>query len=296
MLKPKIRVVLDAKIPNRHPFRTALGEEVFAFGDVHGQSVQFQAALEAVGATKRVPSRKRTVVLLGDMIDRGPDSLGCVDLAMRAAQLTNADKVVPLLGNHEQFVLIGVGFAADSRPLSSFRADERAESDDYYRRADALRLWIRNGGGTVMNGRPLLEVEDVFGPDRIAWLRDLEKAYVSGSLLFIHAGMPPRMTLEKALDEPVDVEFPELREDRHFAWVRGPFLWADPGSHGHDGRFVVHGHSMPRYDDVALPRQPDRARVNLDGGSFETGAVRFGRFAGKSLTVYEAFLPRPERA
>jgi serine/threonine protein phosphatase 1 len=282
----KIRILITADMPKGFPFETSPDEEVFAVGDVHGCLFQFRKALEAIAAIPRAEGRSRTLVLLGDLIDRGPDSLGCVDLAMAAKSVSKVDKVVPIVGNHEQFVLIGVGFSPASKPVSAF--DARTLTADECRRVEALDLWRQNGGRAVLGARNIAEVESVFGPRRIAWLRGLEKAYVSGSLLFIHAGMPPWMTLEEALDEPLDVDFQHVKDDRHYAWVREPFLWATPGAQGHDGRFVVHGHTMPSPIEGTLVEQIGSARVNLDGGSSVTGAVRFGRFAGRKLTVYES--------
>ncbi len=45
-----------------------------------------------------------TMVLLGDYIDRGPDSRGCVDLILRLRK-ESPFQVVTLLGNHEQWML-----------------------------------------------------------------------------------------------------------------------------------------------------------------------------------------------
>jgi serine/threonine protein phosphatase 1 len=60
--------------------------------------------------------------LLGDLIDRGPQSSQMLELA-RAMQLQNRGRVVVLCGNHEDMLI--------------------ASADD---NADAQRLWLANGG------------------------------------------------------------------------------------------------------------------------------------------------------
>lgn len=62
---------------------------LIAIGDIHGCAREFEDLLEklALGADDRL-------VLLGDLINRGPDSAGVLDLARKHA-------TVSLLGNHE---------------------------------------------------------------------------------------------------------------------------------------------------------------------------------------------------
>lgn len=62
---------------------------VIAIGDVHGCARELAELLE-----KLELSRQDRVVLLGDLINRGPDSAGVIELARRHAHCA-------LLGNHE---------------------------------------------------------------------------------------------------------------------------------------------------------------------------------------------------
>ena len=68
-----------------------------AIGDVHGN----RAALDDL-LTRLEPDleARDTVVFLGDYIDRGPDSKGCIDRILRFRTESPAT-VVALLGNHE---------------------------------------------------------------------------------------------------------------------------------------------------------------------------------------------------
>lgn len=67
-------------------------------GDLHGCREEAEELLDKCKATS-----SDHVVLLGDLVDRGPDSAGCVDLAMRLEARQGRPACV--LGNHEERML-----------------------------------------------------------------------------------------------------------------------------------------------------------------------------------------------
>jgi len=66
-----------------------MNERIIAIGDIHGCYAEFAELLERVGF-----ERADKLILLGDLVNRGPDSLKVIDLAKR-------HQAVSLLGNHE---------------------------------------------------------------------------------------------------------------------------------------------------------------------------------------------------
>ena len=72
-----------------------------AIGDIHGNLAALNDLLARI---QPVCGRGDTVVFVGDYIDRGPDSKGCVD-AILAFQRETPAEVVCLLGNHEDWFL-----------------------------------------------------------------------------------------------------------------------------------------------------------------------------------------------
>ncbi|HKP45022.1 MAG TPA: metallophosphoesterase family protein [Pyrinomonadaceae bacterium] len=74
--------------------------KTFVVGDVHGRCAQLHNLLDMLPRDEATD----TLVFLGDLIDRGPDAPGCVDLAMKL-QRENPERVVCLRGNHEQMLL-----------------------------------------------------------------------------------------------------------------------------------------------------------------------------------------------
>ena len=75
------------------------------------------------------------------------------------------------------------------------------------------------------------------------------------------------------LATPWNAPLDDLGGDRHWAWVRRPFLSADPGPQGYGGYFVVHGHTpndlrpdpSPLGSNPPLSPQP-RHRLGDDRG------------------------------
>ena len=74
--------------------------KTFVVGDVHGRCAQLLNLLDML---PRDP-QKDTLVLLGDLIDRGADAPGCVEHARRLCR-ENPERVICLRGNHEQMML-----------------------------------------------------------------------------------------------------------------------------------------------------------------------------------------------
>jgi serine/threonine protein phosphatase 1 len=74
-----------------------MGSRTIAIGDIHGCSKALRGIVEAIG-----PTTDDTLVLLGDYVDRGPDSRGVLEYVL---ELEQQCKLAPLLGNHELMLL-----------------------------------------------------------------------------------------------------------------------------------------------------------------------------------------------
>ncbi len=72
-----------------------------AVGDVHGN---LAALADVLDQLRSDVERTDTVVFLGDYIDRGVDSKGCIDAILRFRNEVDAD-VIALMGNHEDWLL-----------------------------------------------------------------------------------------------------------------------------------------------------------------------------------------------
>lgn len=257
--------------------------EIFAIGDIHGRTDLLGALLgEAAREPRRAP--RRAVVFLGDLIDRGPDSLGAIDLAIGAGARIGADETVALMGNHETMMRLAV--------------DPATEREDAI---DALQTWAMNGGDRFVaefadldaapaDAAALLGAIRASLPPRVAaWLETLRPHWRSHEILFVHAGVNPRVDLDVFLATPWKTPLRRVDEDRHWAWVRWPFLDHAPGPEGWSGLFVVHGHTPnDARPHASHADQIRNFRLNLDAGSGLTGVAEMAILRGDRAEVVAA--------
>lgn len=139
---------------------TVAHDRVFAVGDLHGDLNSFKLALEAIGlidSDSNWIGQDSHLVILGDLIDRGPDSRQLMDFVMKleSQALQSAGQVHTLVGNHELLVTTGiVDFAHmnDFMSYNDFRFGARDRGIDGFKNAfkgeSVYAKWIR--------GRPSL--------------------------------------------------------------------------------------------------------------------------------------------
>ena len=76
-----------------------------AIGDVHGNLGSLTAAVDIVRGRAVATGRQAAVIILGDLIDRGPDSAGCAAFVMRLARGLDSERpdvcVHLVRGDHE---------------------------------------------------------------------------------------------------------------------------------------------------------------------------------------------------
>ena len=268
-------IMADVTISQWMDIPSEMGDEsVLAVGDVHGMSRHFDALLEAMSTEANGVGE---LVLLGDLIDRGPDSVGTLRTAARsAADLGFASKTV-LVGNHELLMM---------EAMQPGPGQERA-----------LQIWIGNGGGELLIEVGILpyrahenpqilysRIRERLGTEVIAMLDGATSHREVGNMLFVHGGVDPAVPIEEWFARRW---LPVSKERDHFAWIRGPFL----GHHGpfEGNRIVVHGHSPENrvMERKGFPQSRahmlDGWRIGLDGGTVVTGRVvgaeiRTGRY------------------
>jgi len=149
-------------------------------GDVHGWSQRLDAV---------VAQAEGQLVLMGDLIDRGPDAPGVLD---RVRALCEAGKARCLLGNHEYAMLRAVG-----APSITLEADP-----------GWFELWRdRHGGKAVLKSYRADDARTLrraLGADLIAWLARLPWCLEGEGWIAVHASLRP--------DEPVAAQLELLRD------------------------------------------------------------------------------------
>lgn len=179
--------------PDVPPIRIPDEFTVWAASDVHGQLRAVDRLLEAAGLTDRgdrwIAPAGSALVITGDAVDRGPDSLGLVRrLASLRDQAGHAGGLVALLwGNHEAQVLGGLGGDPEI-----FRA-----------------MLVFGGAGTLVSaglrrdeweGRPAAEIAarvDELAPDLRPTLWSFAPYARWRDVLFVHGGPVPFQALDR---------------------------------------------------------------------------------------------------
>lgn len=263
--------------PRLDAFAFPADEAVFAVGDVHGHKRKLAELLDGM-ADVRTPGKRRHLVFLGDLVDRGPDSLGTLHLAAAAGREYGFDAVTYLPGNHELMMLDALAWMANPMHAGVVpRLD----------RVPALGNWLANGGMAVME-----EASPDWGHgnwasdhaalvarlplwDGVPLLRHLANGPTHlrvGDSLLVHAGVAPKRPLADTLDL-LRRDHTGAHGDRHWAWVRRPFLewpfgWAKDGvgtkGDGKPGVLVLHGHTAPAGVRTAWLEDPARLRMGFD--------------------------------
>lgn len=229
------------------------GRRYYAIGDIHGRLDLYEALIAAIDAEiAQEPALDHRVIVLGDLVDRGPDSAGVVE---RTRQWQQARNVRVLAGNHEEMFL-----AAFEKP-------------------EALRHFLKHGGReTVLSygfsTRQLAEMslEDIFAhlPQIVPqeardYIAGFETIIGAGDYVFVHAGIDPTRPLSE-----------QKRSD--LLWIRERFL-------KHEGpleKVVVHGHTIfPNVMDCGN-------RIGIDTGAFRSGVLTAIVLEGDQRRILQA--------
>ena len=79
--------------------------KIFCMSDIHGCLAEFEDALSLV--IEHLEEKETMLILMGDYIHGGADNYGVLDKIMKLQNQYGSDKVLALMGNHEEFVLWG---------------------------------------------------------------------------------------------------------------------------------------------------------------------------------------------
>lgn len=193
---------------------------IYAIGDVHGQLAKLDIALALIEEDRALTGdRNATLVQIGDLVDRGPQSAATV---ARLIDLTRADsRITVLLGNHDNMFL---------------RFMQTPPSQDPRLREGLTWLNPRLGGQATLASygvditAPLPDIHAqaraLVPQEHLDFLAGLPLGLARGACFFVHAGIRPGVALDQ--QDPEDLY-----------WIRDEFL-LDPTDHG---PLIVHGHT-----------------------------------------------------
>jgi len=215
------------------------GQRLYCIGDIHGRLDLLQDLHRMIEADAREFEGTKTLIYLGDYIDRGEQSKEVIDLLLEAP-MPNF-KTVCLLGNHEQTIM------------------------DFLQYPKAAAGWLAFGGRETLRsygvgiGRNYIslninmikdELKEKLPEKHLNFFRSCGLYHTEGNYCFVHAGIRPGTPLSDQRNEDL-------------LWIREDFT-RSPTIHEH---IVIHGHSIT--DDVEfLPN-----RIGIDTGAYNTGVL-----------------------
>lgn len=128
--------------------------KIYCMSDIHGCLAEFEEALSMI--TEYLEDDDAMLLLLGDYIHGGIDNYGVLDKIMNLQyEYGGSDKIVALLGNHEEFVLLGD--STINHMIKTFDED--------------------------------LGIEDGEDDRYVQWMENLPRYYKEGNTIFVHAGI-----------------------------------------------------------------------------------------------------------
>jgi bis(5'-nucleosyl)-tetraphosphatase (symmetrical) len=136
--------------------------KIYAVGDIQGCAPSLKALV------KKLPKQSR-MIFLGDLVNRGPDSLGTLRYLK---QLQEDKRIECILGNHDLHLL-------------------------------AVDAGIRKTKG-LDTVQPILDAPD--RAELIHWLRHRPMALSNGKVLTVHAGVLPQWDLQQTIECAQEVE------------------------------------------------------------------------------------------
>jgi len=278
-------VTLPVEISPWKPAPFALeGETVFAVGDIHGCAAELRALLETVTELARDSDGPRRLVYLGDMIDRGPDTLGVLRLWAEDPAHRGVDRIDRVIGNHEILMLLALGDGAQAEKSRTLWLADRAGGGKVVAEMRAACRAPEAPLGYALAeqalGRPLL--------DRLMTQRSHVRV---GNTLFVHGGLDGRVDQATFL-----APLWTAGQDARWAWITKGFLdWTG----GFGGTLVVHGHTPPSKHFPITGMEDTHLflhdRLDLDGGSALTGFVVGAEIQDGRYRILKAGTARPVR-
>lgn len=204
------------------PWRFENVDRIVALSDIHGAYGPMVAALQNAGVLDDQltwSGESAHLVVVGDILDRGPESRRAMDLLMRLeTESTLAGGMVHvLIGNHEAMNLIGDLRYVSEEEYAAFAADEDPEDREHWFREYSNRRATGKKSARELRAAFDQSFPSGFFAHRRAfssegkygnWLLSKPIIVVINDTAFVHGGLPPMLG-----EVGIDVVNGRLRSD-----------------------------------------------------------------------------------
>ena len=234
--------------------------QVFAVGDIHGCKNLLDKIHNKIRIATNTKSGKKLIIYLGDYIDRGPDVKGTIDTLINF-NLPNVEKIF-LLGNHEQMFLDVL--EGKNNSLYNWISNSGLETIESY--GGDLSKYIDDNLELTFEKKIVTKIKKFLPKAHLNFFNNLKLYHVWNNYLFVHAGINPKMPIEKQQKETLIW----TREKSFF----DPLMTYD--------KIVVHGHTAKE----KIEKYP--FRINLDTGSFYSGRLSCLLFENNKCRYFDS--------
>lgn len=215
-------------------------QRVYAVGDIHGRHDLLSLIHQQVLADAKDFKGTKTIVYLGDYIDRGMESFQVLETLIN--QPLKGFEAVHLMGNHEQSALFFMNNPEVGATWLMWGGEEALMS---------YGIETMDANGQRHTPSRLAEaLRDRMPESHFNFLQSLKIYEQIGDYMFAHAGVKPGVPLEK-------------QQERDMLTIRDEF-------HSHPSPFdkrVVFGHTVFEAPLV------DEWRIGIDTGAYATGVL-----------------------
>lgn len=213
---------------------------VYAIGDIHGQLGMLRTAHQRIADDKaRVKDPDATVVHVGDLVDRGPDSKGVVQELMDGIE--GGEPWVVLKGNHDRLFEY---FIRDGKDTDGVLREGLTWHDNPLGGKDTLRSYGVERSALERASRFHSRAVEAVPEAHLRFIEARPTSHRIGNLFFAHAGIRPGVPLDE-------------QEEDDLVWIRNEFLSSDEKHPA----LIVHGHT------VVQEATHYGNRINLDSGA-----------------------------
>lgn len=154
-----------------------MDSRMIAIGDIHGCANALKTLLDAIR-----PSSEDTLILLGDYVDRGPQSAEVVEIL---CNLVGSCNLVPLIGNHELIMQQGL------------------------QGGDPFRFWMTCGGDATLAsyGGDIQNIPQ----HHLVFFQNCRAYYETDKHIFVHASYQPHLPMGE--QDPQVIYWEHLSEE-----------------------------------------------------------------------------------
>ncbi|MFZ4858180.1 MAG: metallophosphoesterase [Desulfuromonadaceae bacterium] len=233
----------------------------FAITDIHGGNLTFQALLRKIDFR-----RQDSLFLLGDYVDRGPDSMGVLETICCLKEA--GYDVRPIRGNHDEML------------LRTIMNDHDEYSEEYF------DVWGRDTLESInvdVSGRPLSkyelfqandpQVQMLFPARYLDLLESMPYILIEPDFVFVHAGL--NMSFHDPVNDSDPIEM----------------LWCASGNEDKrklGGRQLVVGHIITNLNTIRKSVNSDC--ICLDNGAFTQAHPEKGNLVALNLDTKELII------